>query len=91
MPDGPLLPDGMYPFIDQMLPLADLAMIEAPLTLKSVLLEQSRANGIEIIRDEPVEIRCVTAEFGDAVFLIYWPTGEEMHMLAPRQFQHGLA
>ena len=91
MTAGSLLPDGMYPFIDQMLPLADLAMIEAPANLKAVLVEQARTNGVETIRDEPIEIRCVTEEFGDAVFLIYWPMGEEMHMLVPKRFQQGLA
>jgi hypothetical protein len=46
---------------------------------------------MEIVRDQPVEIRCLTEQFGDAVFLVYWPTGEEMHMLTPKQFWHGSA
>lgn len=91
MPSTKLLPDGMYPFIDQILPLAELAMIETPARLKAILVEQARKTGIDIVRDRPVEIRCVTEEFGDAIFLIYWPMGEEMHMLAPKQFQQGSA
>lgn len=86
-----LLPDGMYPFIDERLPLSELAMIETPAGLQAILVEQAKSNGIEIVRDQPVEIRCVTEEYGDAAFLIYWPRGEGMHMLAPRKFQHGSA
>lgn len=86
-----ILPDGLYPFIDRMFPLSELAMIETPAGLKTILIEQAKKNGTEIIRDHPVEIRCVTEQYGDAKFLIYWPMGEEMHMLAPKQFRHGSA
>ena len=81
----------MYPFIDERLPLSELAMIETPAGLKAILVAQARDNGIEIVRDKPVELRCATAEYGDAVFLIYWPHGEEMHMLALKKFRHGSA
>lgn len=91
MASSDLLPDGNYPFIDQAFPLSELAMIETPASLKAILVEQAQKNGMEIVRDQPVEIRCLTEQFGDAVFLVYWPTGEEMHMLAPKQFRHGSA
>lgn len=91
MNDTTLLPDGMYPFIDEKFPLSELAMIETPAGLKAILVEQAKNSGIEIVRDQPVEIRCVTEKYGDAVFLIYWPHGEQMHMLAPRKFQRGSA
>ena len=56
--DTPRLPDGLYPFIDQRLPLSGLAMIEAPPQLQALFRAQAAANEIEIIRDEPVELRC---------------------------------
>lgn len=91
MTDNVILPDGMYPFINEMFPLSELRMIEVPVGLKTILVEQAKKNAIDIIRDAPVEIRCLTQEFGDALFMIYWPTGEEMHMLAPKKFQKGTA
>ena len=86
------LPDGLYPFIDQRLPLADLAMIEVPLALEQLLRTQAKANGVDIHRGAPVELRCQSAEFPDATFLVYWPYEEDrLHMLAPKQFRVGLA
>lgn len=79
------LPDGDYPFIDQMLPLSEMTLVEAPLELEQLFRRQAAANGMEIIRDEPVHLRCRAEQFpDDATFLIYWPSGEErMHMLIP--------
>jgi hypothetical protein len=86
------LPDGMYPFIDQRLPLSDLAMIEAPVELEDLLRSQATANGIEIVRDAPVELRCTSEEYPDATFLVYWPSGNQrLHILAPKQFSKGRA
>jgi hypothetical protein len=86
------LPDGLYPFIDKRLPLADLTMIEAPAALETLFKSQAAANGIDIIRDEPVELRCRSVEYPDATFLIYWPHGtDRIHMLAPREFASGQA
>jgi hypothetical protein len=85
------LPDGEYPFIDQRLPLSELSMIEVPPDLEGLLKDQATKNGVSIVRNEPVELRCQTKEFGDACFLIYWPDGQRMHMLAPRGFQTGRA
>lgn len=67
------LPDGIYPFIDQRLPLAELAMVEVPLDLETLLRTQAAANGIDLIRGEPVELTCQSAAYGDATFLVYWP------------------
>lgn len=86
------LPDGFYPFIDQRLPLADLAMIEVPPALQQLLRTQAREKGVEILRGTPVKLRCQSADFPDATFLIYWPHEEDrLHMLAPKKFRVGLS
>lgn len=87
----PHLPDGDYPFIDRRYPLGQLAMIEVPTGLQRILVEQAEKSGEGIVRDVAVEVRCISDEFGDAVFLIYWPHGYAMHMLAPRELQTGRA
>jgi hypothetical protein len=88
--DTPQLPDGLYPFIDECLPLSELVMVEAPPQLEVLFKAQAAATGIEIIRDEPVELRCTSAEYPDATFLVYWPRGQErIHMLAPKRFSKG--
>lgn len=92
MPETFQLPDGLYPFIDQHFPLSELAMIKAPTELETLFREQSARQGIELVRDVPVELRCRTDAFGDAVFLIWWPYGEDhIHMLAPARFRQGSA
>ncbi|UIK00406.1 hypothetical protein LZK82_09730 [Rhizobium leguminosarum] len=63
------LPDGTYPFIDQRHPLADMIMVEAPVAMDALLRSQAQANGIEIARGVPVELRCRSAEYPDATFL----------------------
>lgn len=86
------LPEGLYPFIDERLPLADLVMVEAPPDLEALLKAQAAASGVEIIRDEPVELRCRSAEYPDATFLVWWPHGtDRLHMLVPRRHAKGLA
>ena len=80
----PLLPDGLYHFIDQRLPLSDLAMIEAPRDLETLLRDQAAKSGIEILRGIPVELRCRSAEFPDATFLVYWPNEEDRQHLRAR-------
>ncbi|SFK90020.1 hypothetical protein [Methylocapsa palsarum] len=86
------LPDGLYPFNDERLPLSELAMVEAPAQLETFFKSQAAANGIEIIRDEPVELRCKSEEYPDATFLIYWPLGHDrIHMLVPKKFSKGRA
>jgi hypothetical protein len=79
-----------HPFFDRRYPLADLAMIEVPDSLRDLLIAQAKKSG-GIIRDEPVEVRCTSEQFGDATFLIWWPHGHDMHMLAPSQFRKGNA
>ena len=87
-----MLPDGDYPFIDQRLPLSELAMVEAPAELEALFKKQAARNGIDILRDQPVELRCQSEEFADATFLIWWPTGSNrIHMLVPKKFAGRLA
>jgi hypothetical protein len=86
------IPDGLYPFIDKRLPLADLTMVEAPPALEALFKSQAAANGVDIIWDEPVELLCRSEEYPDATFRIYWPYGtDRIHMLAPREFVSGRA
>ena len=86
------LDDGDYPFISERLPLSDLAWIEVPASLQAFLREQARANGVQLVRGTPVELRCVTPQYGDAVFMIFWPEDDDrLHMLAPKTFQKGKA
>jgi hypothetical protein len=88
----PHLPDGLYPFIDRRLPLSELIMVEAPPELEALFKSQAAANGIEILRDCPVELKCASEEYPDAIFLVYWPHGHDrIHMLVPRKFAEGRA
>lgn len=86
------LPDGLYPFIDERLPLAELTMVEAPRDLEALLKSQAAANGVEIIRDQPVEVRCRSEQYPEATFLVWWPRGtDRLHMLVPKRFASGRA
>jgi hypothetical protein len=86
------LPEGLYPFIDERFRLADMAMVEAPSDLEAMFKRQAVLNGIELIRDEPVELRCQSEDYPDATFLVYWPLGKErIHMLVPKRFATGRA
>lgn len=60
------LPDGYYLFIDRRLPLSELQMTEAPAELEKLFREQARRNGIELVRDEPMELRCKSDDFPEA-------------------------
>jgi hypothetical protein len=87
-----LLPDGEYPFADQRFPLDQMAMVEAPPRLEALFKAQAAANGVALIRDAPVELRCQSAEFPEATFLIWFPSDQErIHMLVPKEFATGLA
>jgi hypothetical protein len=78
------LADGSYPFIDRRLPLSEMTMVEAPAELEALFKSQAASNGIEIMRDTPVELRCQSEEYPDATFLVYWPLGtDRIHMLIP--------
>ena len=86
------LADGFYPFIDQRLPLSEMTMVEAPAELELLFKSQAASNGIEILRDTPVELRCRSDEYPDATFLVYWPLGiDRIHMLVPTKFAVGKA
>ena len=86
------LPDGLYPFIDERLPLSVLAMVEAPPELEALFKSQAIANGVKINRDQPIELRCQSQDHPDATFLIYWPrSSERIHMLAPKKYAQGRA
>lgn len=86
------LPDGLYPFADTRLPLADMAMMEAPRDLENLLRDAAVAAGVPILRDSPVELRCTSDAFPDATFLVFWPSGaERLNILAPKAFVRGRA
>jgi hypothetical protein len=88
----PQLPDGLYPFIDERLPLGELTMVEAPPDLEALFKSQAAANGTTLIRDQPVELSCRSEEYPKATFLIYWPLGQDrIHMLMPKRFAQGRA
>jgi len=92
MVDGPGCCLGGGPFIAERLPLSDLAWIEVPATLEALLRDQAHANGIRLIRGQAVELRCVTPQYGDAIFMIYRPHDvDRLHMLALKVFQKGRA
>lgn len=85
------LPDGLYPFIDQRIPLAELVMTEAPRDLEKLLREQAAQRGVIIARGIPVELRCQSPQYADATFLVFWPFDDDrLHMLVPRNFAKGL-
>ena len=86
------LADGFYPFIDRRFPLSEMTMVEAPPPLEALFKSQAAANGIEIVRDHSVELRCRSEEYPGATFLVYWPRGHErIHMLVPTKFAKGRA
>jgi hypothetical protein len=86
------LPDGLYPFADTILPLSEMAMMEAPPALEAILRIAAEESGVEIIRDQPVELRCKSAEYPDATFMVFWPRGgERLHVLAPKASVKGRA
>jgi hypothetical protein len=86
------LPEGFYPFADTRLPLADMAMMEAPRDLENLLRDAALTAGVTILRDSPVELRCTSDAFPDATFLVFWPSGaERLNILAPKAFVRGRA
>lgn len=85
------LPDGFYPFAGARLPLSEMAMMEAPPELEALLRKAAEESGVDIIRDQPVELRCTSTEYPDATFLVFWPGGERLHILAPKASVQGRA
>lgn len=85
-----LLPPGSYPFIDRTYELADMVFAEAPAELEAVLKAQAKENGVDIIRDAPVELKCRSEEWPDAVFVVFWPSSSDrINLLVPKQFALG--
>lgn len=87
----PALRDREYPFREDYYPVAELAMSEAPPELARFLIATARANGIELIRDEIVELICRGVGVPEQRFTIYWPAGSTLHVLVPRQHVVGKA
>ena len=52
------LAEGSYPFAKERHDLADMAMVEAAPALEAFFRQQAATNGVEFIRDEPVELKC---------------------------------
>jgi hypothetical protein len=86
------LADGDYPFIDERLPLSQMTMVEAPPDLEALFKAQAEKNGIELLRDQPVELRCQSENYPEATFLIWWPANSDrIHLLVPKKFAAGRA
>ncbi|UZF93722.1 hypothetical protein [Bosea sp. NBC_00550] len=87
----PTLPAGSYPFREEVYPLAELAMSEAPPELAAFLMDQAKANGIKLTRDKVVELVCRGDGIPDQRFTVYWPSSAGMHVLAPKKHVVGRA
>lgn len=87
----PALHDREYPFREDYYPVADLAMSEAPQDLAEFLIATAKANGIELIRDEIVELICRGDGVTEQRFTVYWPAGSRLHILVPKQHVVGKA
>ena len=88
----PRLPEGEYPFASARFPLSEMAMMEAPADLERLLKKAAKENGMEIIRDDPVELTCRAPGFPDATFLAWLPSdSERLHILAPKDKVRGRA
>lgn len=86
----PILPDGLYPYNDRLLPLAELGFTESPPELEALLRQQAAANGVELVRDLPVELKCTFRGEIEATFVIWWPHGEDrIHLLMPLEYVRG--
>lgn len=76
------LPGGEYPFIDERLPLSEMAMVEAPSDLEALFMDQAARNGITLLRDQPVELRCRSKEYPDN--LVAERLGPDTHACAEK-------
>lgn len=78
------LPDGLYPFLDQRIPLSDLTFVEVSTELDLIFREQAARSNIEFVRDTPIELSCQLDNLPDPVYLLFWPTGfQKIHVLVP--------
>lgn len=91
MKTEPELPDGEYPFREEVFPLTELAMSEAPRELADFLIAQARANGLELIKDDIVELVCRAEGIPEQRFVVYWPSNAGIHVLVPKRFVVGNA
>jgi hypothetical protein len=86
------LPEGSYPFVTERHDLANMAMVEAAPALEAFFRQQAAANGVELIRDKPFELKCGLEDETIATFLIWYPTGQDrIHMLVPKEHVTGRA
>ncbi len=86
------LAPGSYPFATQRYDLGDLAMVEAPPALEALFRQEAAANGVELLRDQPVELKCRLEDETIATFLVWYPTGQDrIHMLVPKEHVTGRA
>ena len=54
-----------------------------------LLRSQAAASGVAILRDQLVELSCVSDDFPDNIFVVYWPFGSErMNVMAKSGFSH---
>jgi hypothetical protein len=85
------LPDGVYPFREDEYPLSELSLSEAPPDLAAILVAQAEANGVALLRDVVVELKCRVDGIDENRFTVYWPTGDVMHLLVPKKYVVGRA
>jgi hypothetical protein len=84
------LPDGLYPFLDELLPLSELMIVEASPKVDAILKAQAAAAGIGVPRGCPLEVRFSFAAYPEAAFLVYWPEGDfRAHVLVSRDLVPG--
>lgn len=87
----PTLLDGNYPFRENVYPLAEMAMSEAPSELANFVFAQAEANSIKLVRDEVSELVCRGDGIPELRFTIYWPSGGGLHVLVPKRYIVGRA
>ncbi len=82
------LAPGSYPFATERHDLADMAMVEASPALEALFKQEAEANGIAILRDEPIELKCRLGKETIAAFLVWYPS---IHLLVPKELVTGRA
>lgn len=88
----PAISDGLYPYNDRLLPLAELAFTESPPEPEVLLRQQAASKGIELVRDVPIKLKCIFRGQVEATFLIWWPHGEDrIHLPMPLKYVRGRA
>lgn len=91
MKPAPLLPDQTYPFREDIYPLAEMAMSEAPPEFANFLFAQAEANSIKLVRNEVVELVCRGEGIPELRFIVYWPSNAGLHVLVPKRYVIGRA